>query len=249
METTSQHGVASFLAQADAVGLVVLTLLVLMSIACWYLIAVKALRGWQARRSTQAFVAGYWNTTQPEELHDLVQSHGNTNAFARLTVQALEVRCHHHGRDVHQIDDKDLTEILIRSLRGAITRETATLESGLTVLASVASTAPFIGLFGTVWGIYHALIGIGMSGAATLDAVAGPVGEALIMTAAGLAVAIPAVLAFNGFTRANRVALVELDGFAHDLLVFLVGGHQPGARRPDKAAGEPSMRITPQGAA
>jgi biopolymer transport protein ExbB len=81
-----------------------------------------------------------------------------------------------------------------------------------------------VGLFGTVWGIYHALIGIGMSGSATLDAVAGPVGEALIMTAAGLAVAIPAVLAYNAFTRGNRVVLAELDGFAHDLHAFLITG-------------------------
>jgi biopolymer transport protein ExbB len=88
----------------------------------------------------------------------------------------------------------------------------------------VGSTAPFVGLFGTVWGIYHALIGIGASGKATLDSVAGPVGETLIMTAAGLAVAIPAVLAYNAFARSNRMVLSELDGFAHDLHAFLVTG-------------------------
>jgi biopolymer transport protein ExbB len=98
------------------------------------------------------------------------------------------------------------------------------MESGLTVLASVGSTAPFVGLFGTVWGVYHALINIGMSGQGTLDKVAGPVGEALIMTALGLAVAIPAVLAYNGFVRSNRVVLAQLDSFAHDLFAFLATG-------------------------
>jgi biopolymer transport protein ExbB len=103
-------------------------------------------------------------------------------------------------------------------------QDTARLESGLTVLASVGASAPFVGLFGTVWGVYHALVNIGMSGQSTLDKVAGPVGEALIMTALGLAVAIPAVLAYNFFTRSNRVVLAELDGFAHDLFAFMSTG-------------------------
>jgi biopolymer transport protein ExbB len=115
-------------------------------------------------------------------------------------------------------------EFLTRSLRRAIEQDTARLESGLTVLASVGSSAPFVGLFGTVWGVYHALIGIGMSGQSTLDKVAGPVGEALIMTALGLAVAIPAVLAYNFFTRSNRLVLSELDSFAHDLFAFMSTG-------------------------
>ena len=94
-------------------------------------------------------------------------------------------------------------------MRRVIDEDTARLESGLTVLASVGSTAPFVGLFGTVWGVYHALVAIGMSGQGTLDKVAGPVGEALIMTALGLAVAIPAVLAYNGFVRSNRLVLAQ----------------------------------------
>jgi biopolymer transport protein ExbB len=98
------------------------------------------------------------------------------------------------------------------------------MESGLTILASVGATAPFVGLLGTVWGIYHALIAIGVSGAGTLDKVAGPVGEALIMTALGLFVAIPAVLGYNFIVRGNRVTLARLDGFAHDLFSFLATG-------------------------
>ncbi|MBR4877852.1 MAG: MotA/TolQ/ExbB proton channel family protein, partial [Rhodocyclaceae bacterium] len=109
-------------------------------------------------------------------------------------------------------------------LRQSLAAATARLESGLTLLASIGSTAPFIGLFGTVWGIYHALIQISASGAATIDKVAGPVGESLIMTAFGLFVAIPAVLAYNAFTRANRLELASLDAFAHDLHDYLTTG-------------------------
>jgi biopolymer transport protein ExbB len=113
-------------------------------------------------------------------------------------------------------------------MRRMIDEETASFESGLTVLASIGSTAPFIGLFGTVWGVYHALVAIGMSGQGTLDKVAGPVGEALIMTALGLAVAIPAVLAYNFAVRRNRVVLAQLDSFAHDLFAFLTTGSHVG---------------------
>jgi Biopolymer transport proteins len=110
-------------------------------------------------------------------------------------------------------------------MRRALDEETARLEWGLTSLASIASTAPFVGLFGTVWGVYHALQNIGQGGLATLDQIAGPVGEALIMTGLGLAVAIPSVLAYNDCARSNRLLLAKLDGFAHDLLTFLTTGH------------------------
>ena len=104
-----------------------------------------------------------------------------------------------------------------RVLRQQITRSTQRLEGGLTVLASIGATAPFVGLLGTVWGIYHALSNVAAAGVVQIDKLAGPVGEALIMTGFGLVVAIPAVLAYNGFNRLNRVTLAELDGFAHDL--------------------------------
>ena len=106
------------------------------------------------------------------------------------------------------------------------------MESGLTILASIGATAPFVGLLGTVWGIYHALIAIGMSGAGTLDKVAGPVGEALIMTAIGLSVAIPAVLGYNFLVRSNRMTLARLDAFAHDLFTFLSTGAKIEAQAP-----------------
>src|SRR5690606_19544680 len=111
-----------------------------------------------------------------------------------------------------------------------IVKSTARLESGLTMLASIGSISPFVGLFGTVWGIYHALLSIASTGSASIDKISGPVGEALIMTAAGLFVAIPAVLAYNAFTRLNRLELAELDGFAHDLHAYLGTGARVGSR-------------------
>ena len=142
-------------------------------------------------------------------------------------------------------------DFLTRSLRRAIEQTTARMESGLTVLASIGSAAPFVGLFGTVWGIYHALLAIGMSGQGTLDKVAGPVGEALIMTAIGLAVAIPAVLAYNAFTRNNRVVLSELDAFAHDVFTFMSTGHraEDATRTVIQRAARETMRDTTPGAA
>ena len=114
----------------------------------------------------------------------------------------------------------------MRAMRSAIADQNLRAESGMTLLASVGATAPFVGLFGTVWGVYKALISIGMTGQGTLDKVAGPVGEALIMTAIGLAVAIPAVLAYNTFNRQNRLLGAELDAFAHDLFSLLTTGAQ-----------------------
>lgn len=125
----------------------------------------------------------------------------------------------------------DQSELVTRTLRQQINRVSQRLESGLTLLASVGSTAPFVGLFGTVWGIYHALAAVATAGTIQIDKVAGPVGEALIMTAIGLVVAIPAVLGYNAFTRVNRVTLGELDAFAHDLHAFLTTGARIGTAR------------------
>ena len=113
---------------------------------------------------------------------------------------------------------------MTRALRQALNRATADLERGQVFLASIGSVSPFVGLLGTVWGIYHALAVIGATGQASLDKVAGPVGEALIMTAIGLFVAIPAVLAYNAFNRVQRLIVADLDGFAHDLLVYFTTG-------------------------
>lgn len=219
------YGVASFLAQSDAVAISVLLILLAMSVASWYLIVLKTIRGRQLRRQAREFLHNFWSAASIDVVATQLTEQARRDPFARVAAQAIEASRHYRkSASAGLTDAGGQGEFLTRAIRRAITRETAVLESGLTVLASVGSTAPFVGLFGTVWGIYHALIGIGMSGSATLDAVAGPVGEALIMTATGLAVAIPAVLGYNAFTRGNRLVLAELDGFAHDLHAFLITG-------------------------
>ena len=120
------------------------------------------------------------------------------------------------------------SEFVTRTIKKVLDEEMTRLENGLTLLATVGATAPFVGLFGTVWGVYHALVAIGMSGAGTLDKVAGPVGEALIMTGLGLAVAIPAVVGYNWLTRANRVLAAKLDAFAYELHTFVSMGQPLG---------------------
>jgi biopolymer transport protein ExbB len=133
-------------------------------------------------------------------------------------------------RQLH--DALDISDWVTRALRNSIDDTVARLQSGLAVLASVGSTAPFVGLFGTVWGIYHALIGIGLAGQATIDKVAGPIGEALIMTALGLAVAIPAVLGYNALVRSNKFIVSRLNRFGHDLHAYFVTGARVQADRP-----------------
>lgn len=225
MASEHSYGITSFLGQADAVGITVLFMLLIMSVASWYLIILKSVRNAQMRSRARETLDSFWSAPSIDAVAAQFARTQPEDPFARIAAQGIEASRHFRKSSSAGLTEAGgQAEFLTRSIRRAITRETAALEAGLTVLASVGSTAPFVGLFGTVWGIYHALIGIGMSGAATLDAVAGPVGEALIMTAAGLAVAIPAVLAYNGFARGNRVVLAELDGFAHDLHAFLITG-------------------------
>ncbi|KAB2927872.1 MAG: MotA/TolQ/ExbB proton channel family protein [Dechloromonas sp.] len=214
-------GFAHFLAQADLVGRIVLGMLLVLSLASWYLIVTKWLGNYLAQRQAEAFLKRFWQGGSRSGMAQRLQAEPIDNAFARLALNAVAA-----AEEAAQGDDNlatagGLTEYLTRTLNNSIDQEAAASEHGLTVLASAGSAAPYIGLFGTVWGIYHALVQIGLSGQGTLDKVAGPVGEALIMTALGLAVAIPAVLAYNAFSRRNRLWLARLEGFAHDLYVLL----------------------------
>jgi len=214
-------GFAHFLAQADGVGRVVLGLLLMMSVASWYLIFTKWLTNTLAQRQAGAFLDRFWQGGSRSGLGERLRAEKIDNAFARLALNAIDAAEEAAAGDDNLATAGGLAEYLTRTLNNTIDQEAAAAEHGLTVLASAGSAAPYIGLFGTVWGIYHALVQIGLSGQGTLDKVAGPVGEALIMTALGLAVAIPAVLAYNAFSRRNRLWLARLEGFAHDLYVLL----------------------------
>lgn len=224
-------GLAHCISQSDAVGKGVLVLLLLLSVASWYLTITKAIANLAARKRADAFLKQFWDSSSLQEMQVILNDDTSDNAFAELARQALTVSSEssENKSNVHKLLAAGGTaEYLTRVLRNGIDQESAKVENGLTVLASAGSAAPFIGLFGTVWGIYHALGQIGMSGQGTLDKVAGPVGEALIMTALGLAVAIPAVLAYNTFTRRNRLWLAQLDNFAHDLFVLVTLGDKKG---------------------
>lgn len=225
---TQASGLSGFLSQTDGVGMAILVLLLLMSLATWTLIVIKALQYLVMRRRSARFLATFWKAPSLQAVGKHLDQHHPAEPFSQLTRRGLAA-VRHHQQSTHKLDAAGSpAEYLTRAMRRVIDEETARMESGLAVLASVGSTAPFVGLFGTVWGVYHALINIGLSGQGTLDKVAGPVGEALVMTALGLAVAIPAVLAYNTLVRGNRVLLARLDSFAHDLLAFLATGAHAG---------------------
>lgn len=225
--STQTGGMLHFIAQSDMVGKSLFGILILMSLTSWYLIFVKTFLNMRIRRHSSRFLNEFWAASSLEQVENEINTHGAVEPFAHVASHAIHARNHHVKYGALKLEEKGSTSAFVtRIIRKVIDEETAKLENGLTVLASIGSTAPFVGLFGTVWGVYHALINIGMSQGVTVSSIAGPVGEALIMTGLGLAVAIPAVLAYNAFVRSNRVYLARLDAFAHDLFTFLSTGQQ-----------------------
>ena len=218
----SQFGIAHVWTQGDFVTRAVAIILLAMSVASWLVIVIKALDIVKFKKYAKT-AQDFWHSadlaTGLEKLGDDKQ-----NPFRFMVLEGREASAHHRKTSAHLHDTLDISDWVTRCLRNGINEFTARLQSGLAILASVGSTAPFIGLFGTVWGIYHALVAIGMSGQSSIDKVAGPIGEALIMTALGLAVAIPAVLGYNALVRGNKSILGSLNSFAHDLHAYFVTG-------------------------
>lgn len=222
---SQELGISHFVAQVDSIGKGVLVLLFLLSVASWYLIFTKGLANWLEARRAKLFLDKFWEYHSVDELASSLKQGKPDNAFANLATEGLAALRNASSHGLQKLAAAGgMSEFMTRALRNGIDQETARSENGLTILASAGSASPYIGLFGTVWAIYHALVQIGLSGQGTLDKVAGPVGEALIMTALGLAVAIPAVFAYNAFNRRNRMWLAKLDAFAHDLFVMLTMG-------------------------
>jgi biopolymer transport protein ExbB len=225
MEQAGSLGFSHFLAQTDSLGKAILAIMLVMSVATWYLIVTKGIETLARKRRSARFLALFWDSPSLAAVERHLESDHPDDPFSHLAYHAIVSSRHHARHGLDRLNEAGSgADFLTRSIRRVIDEETAKLESGLTVLASVGSTAPFVGLFGTVWGVYHALVAIGLAGQGTLDRIAGPVGEALIMTALGLAVAIPAVLAYNALVRSNRLVLAQLDAFAHDLFAFLTTG-------------------------
>jgi len=223
----SQFGLANLWQLGDAITRSVVVLLLLMSVASWMVILVKAFTVLRMKRLATRSEA-FWHSA------DFAEGLGNLgtardNPFRILAEEGRDATAHHRNTRGQLHDALDVSDWVTRCLRNAIDDSVARLQAGLAILASVGSTAPFVGLFGTVWGIYHALMAISATGEATIDKVAGPIGEALIMTALGLAVAIPAVLGYNALIRGNKSVITKLGRFAHDLHAYFVTGARVGA--------------------
>jgi biopolymer transport protein ExbB len=209
----------------------VLLILLAMSLASWIVILLRLLdlrRLAAQSRSIEAF----WHAKDLEQGLQALGQEADSPCRA-LALEGQRAAAHlqqgsgNSQPELHQ--GFDFSDWVTRCLRNSVDDSTARMQSGLAILASAGSTAPFVGLFGTVWGIYHALMSIGMAGQATIDKVAGPIGEALIMTALGLAVAIPAVLGYNALVRANKNVIARLNRFAHDLHAYFVTGARVGS--------------------
>lgn len=205
------------------IGMTAIALLV-MSIISWTVIIVKGL-GVQRAKKQAAALQNFWHSTDlAHGIRALDNVPGHTNPFKQLAVEGQSAMQHHRHSDKQLHDTLDLSDWMTGSLSNAIDDARDRLSHGLALLASIGSTAPFVGLFGTVWGIYHALLTISDAGSAGLDKVAGPVGEALVMTAFGLVVAIPAVLGYNALVRGNAFIVGKLNRFAYDLHAYFVTG-------------------------
>lgn len=208
-------------------------LLLIMSLASWYLIITRAIFALRFQKTAeQSF--HFWQKTHLDDGIALLQKQGDDNPFLHMALEGRQTVFQHAKQKETLKNQISLPDLLTESLRGVIDEATLRLQSGLSLLASIGSTAPFIGLLGTVWGIYHALTHIGLTGQANISQIAAPVGEALIMTAFGLFVAIPAVLGYNALVRLNKRAIGKMNRFARQLhAYFLIG--QPDTKEPDTA--------------
>jgi biopolymer transport protein ExbB len=218
------YGIEALWAQGDFVSKGTLIILAIMSMGSWYIGIVKLIEQQRLLKEGKEARQQFWLAPTIDEGSKKL---GEDSAFRFLAEEGIKAATHHDGS---MTDAIDLSTWIGMSLQRAYDEISDRLQGGLAFLATVGSTAPFVGLFGTVWGIYHALTAIGISGQASIDKVAGPVGEALIMTAIGLAVAVPAVLAYNWMVRRNKSALAQVRHFSSELHMVLLAGGKKGVR-------------------
>jgi biopolymer transport protein ExbB len=234
--TENPFGIQQMLAQGGVVAKATFAIMVIMSFASWYVMLTKL---WDQRRIRKAYKEvekGFWTAGNLRD--GIAKLTGKDNAFKMIAEDGIRAAQHHEGRLTDQIP---LHEWITVSLHRSVDSIANRLQGGMAILATTGSTAPFIGLFGTVWGIYNALISISLAGQASLDKTAGPIGEALIMTAIGLFVAVPAVMGYNWLLRRNKDIIEKLRYFAADLHSYLVSGARvdsgaPTAARPAAGA-------------
>ncbi len=231
------YGLEALWSQGDFVAKGTLIILVIMSLVSWYIIFTKL---WDQRRLAKQYEQTKKNFWNAGSLKDGVSKlTGKGHIFRGIAEDGLKAAEHHEGRLTDQIP---LHEWITVSLSRSVDQVNSYMKTGLSFLATVGSTSPFVGLFGTVWGIYNALIAIGLAGQASIDKVAGPVGEALIMTAIGLFVAVPAVLGYNWLLQRNKDILEKVNYFASDVHSFLVSGARMEATAPKAAPAAPQAK-------
>jgi biopolymer transport protein ExbB len=227
-EAMKQMGFANLMQNFDWLGWTVFVTLVVMSFLSWYFIIANGIRNATVKARADKVIDGFWGNASTQDAIRELEAQPRSEPFSKIALDAASAVAHHQqattGTTGRLAESLSRSEFIDRALRQAVARESLRLEGGMTLLATVGSAAPFVGLLGTVWGIYHALIRIAATGNASMNAVAGPVGEALIMTAFGLFAAIPALFAYNFFNRSNRVVYARFDEFAHDLHDFFATG-------------------------
>ncbi len=219
------YGLEALWKGGDIVARTTLGILLFMSIGSWYVIFTKIYEQAKLKRQSRAANRTFWNA---KSVQDGVTGLKESSAFRFIAESGLEASNKHVGL----LGNVSMNDWITMSIQRAIENVQSRLQDGLAFLATVGSTAPFVGLFGTVWGIYHALTAIGIAGQASIDKVAGPVGEALIMTAFGLAVAVPAVLGYNWLVRRNKSAMEDVRGFGADLHAVLLSAPAPSTVAP-----------------
>ena len=212
------YGLKALWTQGDAVAHTTLVIMTIMSMASWYVIITKLLEQRSMLKSARNSAETFWKATSVKAGVGTLEE---GSAFRFIAEQGIKASDHHEGTMVESIDKHTWIGMAVDRSVGNINNR---LQDGMAILATVGSTAPFVGLFGTVWGIYNALVKIGISGQASIDKVAGPVGESLIMTAIGLAVAVPAVMGYNWLLRRNKAVMDQTKAFAGDLHNVLIAG-------------------------
>jgi biopolymer transport protein ExbB len=211
------YGLEAMWRQGDWVSKGTLIILVIMSMGSWYIIFVKLWEQSKLGREGRAMGSSFWKAASLKEGAAKLKA---SSAYRYIAESGIDANEHHEGNLTENID---LNTWVTMSVQRSVDNINNRLQDGLAFLATVGSTAPFVGLFGTVWGIYHALTAIGIAGQASIDKVAGPVGEALIMTALGLAVAVPAVMGYNWLVRRNKVLMETVRSFGADVHAVLLG--------------------------
>ena len=222
-EVKNPYGLDNLWSSGDFLSHATIIVLSIMAIGTWYILIMRLVDQTILLRQAATAQKSFWAAGSLKE--GLAKLEANS-AFRAIVDDGMKATEHHEGK---LTDAVDLNEWITLSLSRSTDAVNARLQGGLSFLASVGSTAPFVGLLGTVWGIYHALIAIGIAGQASIDKIAGPVGEALIMTAFGLIVAVPAVLGYNWLVRRNKVALERVRNFAADIHAVLLSGARSAA--------------------